>query len=224
MGPKMTPSPLGQNLLRILGVVSSDKEKKSKKNVPINLYTNFYFKVETKSDDSSSADLSVNSVESPDFEEIDFSTRRLTTANLRKVKKLHKSKSVEDWLNTIEYDGHILHGEHEHINIQPEPRGCCSPDKSEQHYACVDVTVTPILRHHDSPQTRMFARSRDIFQSYSSLSTCNLNLSKDTNNVTLARMQNIHEFDLFKAKRLSNIHMYVFKSNCRSLKLRVRDH
>ena len=101
---KMSPSPLGQKLLRILGVVSRNKEKKSKKNVPINLYTNFYFKVETKSDDSSSADLSVNSVESPDFEEIDFSTRRLTTANLRKVKKLHKSKSVEDWLNTIEFD------------------------------------------------------------------------------------------------------------------------
>ena len=179
MGLKMSPSPLGQKLLRILGVVSIDKEKKSKKNVPINLYTNFYFKVETKSDDnsSSSADLSVNSVESPDFEEIDFSTRRLTTANLRKVKKLHKSKSVEDWLNTIEFDGHILHGEQKQNIIQPEPRGCCSPDKSEQHYACVDVTVTPRLPHQDSPQTRMFARSRDIFQSYSSLSTCNSPMS-----------------------------------------------
>ena len=188
MGLKMSPSPLGQKLLRILGVVSSDKEKKNKKNVPINLYTNFYFKVETKSDDSSSADLSVNSVESPDFEEIDFSTRRLTTANLRKVKKLHKSRSVEDWLNTIEYDGHILHGEQEHVNIKP--RGCCSPDKSEQHYACVDVTVTPRLLHHASPQTRMFARSRDIFQSYSSLSNCNLNLSKDTNEMSYSR-QNV---------------------------------
>ena len=173
----MSPSPLGQKLLRILGVVSSDKGKKSKKNVPINLYTNFYFKVETKSDDSSSADLSVNSVESPDFEEIDFSTRRLTTANLRKVKKLHKSKSVEDWLNTIELDNQILDDEHG-LNIKPEPRGnCCSQDKSEQHYACVDVTVTPRLRHHDSPQTRMFARFRYIFQSYSSLTTCNLKLT-----------------------------------------------
>ena len=86
----MSPSSLGQKLLRIFGV-EKDKGKKSKKNVPINLYTNFYFKVETKSDVSSSADLSVNSVESPDFEEIDFSTRRLTTENLRKVKKLHKN-------------------------------------------------------------------------------------------------------------------------------------
>ena len=100
----MSPSPFRQKLLRILGVGSSNKAKKNSKNVPINLYTNFYFKVETKSDDnsSSSADLSVNSVESPDFEEIDFSTRRLTTENVKKVKRLHKSKSVEDWLNTIE--------------------------------------------------------------------------------------------------------------------------
>ena len=184
----MSASPLGQKLLRMLGVVSSDKAKRNEKNVPINLYTNFYFKVETKSDDSSSsADLSVNSVESPDFEEIDFSTRRLTTANLRKVKKLHKSKSVEDWLNTIEFDNQILDDvEREHNNrghLKPEAQGggctCCSQKKerSEQHYACVDVTVTPRLRHYDSPQPRMFARSRDIFQSYSSLSTFNSNLS-----------------------------------------------
>ena len=99
-------SGIGQRLLRMFGVVNSSKTKKNKKNVPINLYTNFYFKVETKSDDSS-ADLSANSVESPDFEEIDFSTRRLTSANLRKVKKLHKSKSLEDWLNTIEYQDHV---------------------------------------------------------------------------------------------------------------------
>ena len=106
----MSPSPLRQTLLRILGVEGSNKAKKKSKNVPINLYTNFYFKVETKSDDnsSSSADLSVNSVESPDFEEIDFSTRRLTTANLKKIKRLHKSKSVEDWLNTIEFDDQQL--------------------------------------------------------------------------------------------------------------------
>ena len=184
----MSPLPLGQKLLRMLGVVSNDKAKRNEKNVPINLYTNFYFKVETKSDDSSSsADLSVNSVESPDFEEIDFSTRRLTTANLRKVKKLHKSKSVEDWLNTIEFDNQILVGEHEQNkkeHLKPDIRGggcnCCSQKKqrSEQHYACVDVTVTPRLRHYDSPQPKMFARSRDIFQSYSSLSTFNSTLSR----------------------------------------------
>ena len=183
----MSPSPLGQKLLRMLGVVSSDKTKRNEKNVPINLYTNFYFKVETKSNDSSSADLSVNSVESPDFEEIDFSTRRLTTANLRKVKRLHKSKSVEDWLYTSEFDTPILDDvEREHNNrghYKPEPRGggctCCRQERerSEQHYACVDVTVTPRLRHYDSPQPRMFAKSRDIFQSYSSLSTFNSTLS-----------------------------------------------
>ena len=171
----MSPSPLGQKLLRMLGVVSSDKTKRNEKNVPINLYTNFYFKVETKCNDSSSADLSVNSVESPDFEEIDFSTRRLTTANLRKVKRLHKSKSVEDWLNTIEFDNQFP--------FKPETQGggctCCGQEKKrlEQHYACVDVTVTPRLRHYDSPQPRMFAKSRDIFQSYSSLSTFNSTLS-----------------------------------------------
>ena len=178
----MSPSPLGQKLLRMLGVVSSDKTKRNEKNVPINLYTNFYFKVETKCNDSSSADLSVNSVESPDFEEIDFSNRRLTTANLRKVKRLHKSKSVEDWLNTIELDNQILDDEHEkkkdHLmkDIRVGGCTCCSQERSEQHYACVDVTVTPKLRHYDSPQPRMFARSRDIFQSYSSLSTFNSNL------------------------------------------------
>ena len=161
----MSQSPLGQKLLRILGVGSSNKAKKNNKNVPINLYTNFYFKVET-----SSADLSVNSVESPDFEEIDFSTRRLTTENLKKVKRLHKSKSVEDWLNTIEFDNEIIDGEYEHNNTQD---GCCSQKKSN-HYACVDVTVSSGLCHYDSPQMRIFAKSRDIFQSYSSLSTYNL--------------------------------------------------
>ena len=171
----MSPSPLRQKLLRILGVESSNKaKKKSKNDVPINLYTNFYFKVETKSDDnsSSSADLSVNSVESPDFEEIDFSTRRLTTENVKKVKRLHKSKSVEDWLNTIEFDDHIIYGEYEHNNTDTGD-GCCSQEKSN-HYACVDVTVSSGLCHYDSPQMRIFAKSRDIFQSYSSLSTYNL--------------------------------------------------
>ena len=170
----MSPFPLGQKLMRILGVKSSNKAKKSNKNVPINLYTNFYFKVETKSDDnsSSSADLSVNSVESPDFEEIDFSTRRLTTENLKKVKRLHKSKSVEDWLNTIEFDDHIIKGEYGHNNTDTRD-GCCNQEKSN-HYACVDVTVSSMLCHYDSPQMRIFAKSRDIFQSYSSLSTSNL--------------------------------------------------
>ena len=168
----MSQSPLGQKLLRILGVGSSNKTKKNNKNVPINLYTNFYFKVETKSDDNSSADMSVNSVESPDFEEIDFSTRRLTTENVKKVKRLHKSKSVEDWLNTIEFDNHIIDGEYEHNNKDTRD-GCCSQEKSN-HYACVDVTVSSGLCHYDSPQLRIFAKSRDIFQSYSSLSTYNL--------------------------------------------------
>ena len=168
----MSPSPFGQKLLKFLGVVNTNKAKKNNKNVPINLYTNFYFKVETKHDASSSGDLSINSMESPDFEEIDFSTRRLTTENLKKVKKLHKSKSVEDWLNTIECYDPILDG-HEHIIS----RGC-DQSGSEHHYACVDVTVpSPRFSHYDSPQPRMFAKSRDIFQSYSSLSTFNSNLS-----------------------------------------------
>ena len=176
----MSPSPLRQTLLRILGVESSNKAKKKSKNVPINLYTNFYFKVETKSDDnsSSSADLSVNSVESPDFEEIDFSTRRLTTANLKKIKRLHKSKSVEDWLNTIEFDDQIIDVEHEHSDKDTRD-GCCSQKKSDHHYACVDVTVSPRTCHYDSPQPKMFAKSRDIFQSYSSYSS----LSLSTNNL-----------------------------------------
>ena len=161
-------SGIGQRLLRMFGGVNNSKTKNNKKKVPINLYTNFYFKVET-----SSADLSVNSVESPDFEEIDFSTRRLTTENVKKVKRLHKSKSVEDWLNSIEFDNHIIDGEHEHNNTDTRD-GCCSQEKSN-HYACVDVTVSSGLCHYDSPHLRMFAKSRDIFQSYSSLSTYNLN-------------------------------------------------
>ena len=166
----MSPSPLGQKLLRILGVETSNKAKKNNKNAPLNLYTNFYYKVETKSNDnsSSSADLSVNSVESPDFEEIDFSTRRLTTENVKKVKRLHKSKSVEDWLNTIEFDDQIIDGKYENNNTDTRD-GCCSQEKSN-HYACVDVTLSSGLCHYDSPQMRLFAKSRDIFQSYSSLS------------------------------------------------------
>ena len=165
-------SAIGQRLLRMFGVVNDSKTKKNKKNVPINLYTNFYFKVETKSD--SSADLSANSVESPDFEEIDFSTRRLTSANLRKVKKLHKSKSLEDWLNTIEYQDQIPVAQIVH-SCDNSGDECCRDKKWDHHYACVDVT-TSRSSHYDSPQPRMFAKSRHIFQSYSSLSTYNLDL------------------------------------------------
>ena len=120
--------------------------------MPINLYTNFYFKVEPKSDEEESDG---GSNEATIFETIDFSKQRLTTENVRRVKRLHKSKSVEDWLNNIE-------------DTTEEVRDVKVTNSNEIHYACVDVT-NKSFTEYDQP--RLFAKSNVIFKSYSSLST-----------------------------------------------------
>ena len=151
----MSQSPIGQKILKLFGLISSNKEmqSRSRNRVPINLYTNFYFKVEPKSDkDEDEEDEGQNSI----FETIDFSKQRLTAANVSKVKRLQKSKSVEDWLNNVETEKETKSFSEENHNI------------NEIHYACVDVTKKSFTEYD---QPRLFARSKHIFKSYSSVST-----------------------------------------------------
>ena len=152
----MAPSPIGQRLLKMLGFVNHKNTPSGSKNVPINLYTNFYFHVEHKT--GSDQDGEEEEDQSPDFQPIDFSRHRLTVENLKKVKVLRKSRSVEAWLSSLDSE---------------------AAASDSLHYACVDVTgleQPPPTSPGSRPQNRMFARSRDIFQSYSSLSTFNINL------------------------------------------------
>ena len=89
---------------------------------------------------------------------MDFSKHKLTTENIKKVKSLRKSKSVENWLNSLE-----THQNHED-NIE------LLNNNIEHHYACVDVTGADGNTHfyNQHQQKRLFARSNVIFESYSS--------------------------------------------------------
>ena len=136
----------------MLDFVNHKNTPSGSKNVPINLYTNFYFHVEHKTGSDQDGE------EEEDFQPIDFSRHRLTVENLKKVKVLRKSRSVEAWLSSLDSE---------------------AAASDSLHYACVDVTSLeqpPPTSPGSRPQNRMFARSRDIFQSYSSLSTFNINL------------------------------------------------
>ena len=146
----MAPSPIGQKLLKMLGFVHNKNTPSGNKNVPINLYTNFYFHVEHKT--GSDQDGEEEEEQSQDFQSIDFSRHRLTVENLKKVKRLRKSSSVEAWLSSLDSE---------------------AAASDSLHYACVDVTSLEQPHLGSRPQSRMFARSRDIFRSYSSLSTFN---------------------------------------------------
>ena len=145
----MSQSPIGNRILKLFGLSPNKSKSRNRNRVPINLYTNFYFKVEPKSDEEESDG---RGNEATIFETIDFSKQRLTTENVRKVKRLHKSKSVEDWLNNIEDNEEV-----KDVKVS-----------NEIHYACVDVT-NKSFTEYDQP--RLFAKSNVIFKSYSSLST-----------------------------------------------------
>ena len=147
----MAPSPIGQKLLKMLGFVNHKNTPSGSKNVPINLYTNFYFHVEHKT--GSDQDGEEEEEQSQDFQSIDFSRHRLTVENLKKVKRLRKSSSVEAWLSSLDSE---------------------AAASDSLHYACVDVTSLEQPHLGSRPQSRMFARSRDIFRSYFLLLPLNL--------------------------------------------------
>ena len=147
----MAPSPIGQKLLKMLGFVNHKNTPSGSKNVPINLYTNFYFHVEQKT--GSDQDGEEEEEQSQDFQSIDFSRHRLTVENLKKVKRLRKSSSVEAWLSSLDSE---------------------AAASDSLHYACVDVTSLEQPHLGSRPQSRMFARSRDIFRSYFLLLPLNL--------------------------------------------------
>ena len=145
----MGPSPIKDKILKIFGFENSKTIHGIHRNqVPIKLYTNFYFKIEQKSK-ADCLRVNENVEDSPDFEIVDFSKHKLTTENIKKVKSLRKSKSVENWLNNLE-----THHQNHEENI-------------EYHYACVDVTGAGNTNNYHQ-QKRLFAKSNFIFESYSS--------------------------------------------------------
>ena len=152
----MGPSPIKDKILKIFGLANSKNVHGIQRNqVPIRLYTNFYFKIEQQRKDDNLQD-NENVEDSPDFEIVDFSKHKLTTENIKKVKSLRKSKSVENWLNSLE-----THQNHED-NIE------LLNNNIEHHYACVDVTGADGNTLFYNQQKRLFARSNVIFESYSS--------------------------------------------------------
>ena len=147
----MGPSPIKEKILKIFGFANSNKNLHIQcHQVPIQLYTNFYFKIEQKRRDDG-LQCNKNVEDSPDFEIVDFTRHKLTSENIKKVKTLRKSKSVENWLNNLE-----THHQNHEENI-------------EYHYACVDVTgAGNTNNYHQHQQKRLFAKSNFIFESYSS--------------------------------------------------------
>ena len=88
----MGPSPIGKKILKLFGL-SNGKLTKScanDKNVPINLYTNFYFKVEQQSENENSENSCPT--EYPVFEVVDFTRNyTFTEENVKRIGKLQKS-------------------------------------------------------------------------------------------------------------------------------------
>ena len=164
----MGPSPIKEKILKIFGFANSNKNLHIQcHQVPIQLYTNFYFKIEQKRRDDG-LQCNENVEDSPDFEIVDFTRHKLTSENIKKVKTLRKSKSVENWLNNLETHQNIVY---ENENDKNKLK---YNDNTEHHYACVDVTSCENL-HYYQHQKRLFAKSNFIFESYSSY---NVNFEK----------------------------------------------
>ena len=130
-----------------------------------NLYSNFYFNISPKLDEVYETQSSPNTSKG---------IKQLTEENVKKIPKMKRSKSVEDWLNDVDdsNEGVCQATKLDNVFISDKKDGCkktprCCDDWSsgDLHYACVDVT-TP-----RSDQSKLFASSSEIFRSYSSFST-----------------------------------------------------
>ena len=129
------------------------KEQESPASCDQNLYSNFYFNISQQQN------------ESFDIQSCDATVKELTEENVRKITKIKRSRSVENWLNDIELK--------ENLRSQgsQEVKNCCHDQIStDLHYACVDVTNQK-AEQSNILQSKLFASSSEIFLSYSSFST-----------------------------------------------------
>ena len=117
------------------------------------LYSNFYFNISQQPN------------ESYEVESCDTTIKELTEENVKKITKIKRSKSVENWLNDIELRGKMLG------KGSQEAKTCCQDQISaDLHYACVDVTNQK-AEPSNILHSKLFASSSEIFLSYSSFST-----------------------------------------------------
>ena len=116
------------------------------------LYSNFYFNISQQN-------------ESYEIQSCDTTIKELTEENVKKITKIKRSKSVENWLNDIELRGKMLG------KGSQEAKKCCQDQISaDLHYACVDVTNQK-AEPSNILHSKLFASSSEIFLSYSSFST-----------------------------------------------------
>ena len=118
------------------------------------LYSNFYFNISQNP-----------SYEKYEIQSCDTTIKELTEENVKKITKIKRSKSVENWLNDVEL------GEKVDSQGSQEVKKCCQDqDSTDLHYACVDVTNQK-TEPSNILHSKLFASSSEIFLSYSSFST-----------------------------------------------------
>ena len=118
------------------------------------LYSNFYFNISQNP-----------SYEKYEIQSCDTTIKELTEENVKKITKIKRSKSVENWLNDVEL------GEKVDSQGSQEVKKCCHDQVStDLHYACVDVTNQK-TEPSNILHSKLFASSSEIFLSYSSFST-----------------------------------------------------
>ena len=151
------------NILRKQG----NKQEENDASCDQHLYTNFYLNISQKVEDFYES-------QSGDIRDKDI--RQLTEENVKKIPKMKRSKSVEDWLKDLDdsREENWQATKLENIflsdkrNVSRERRKCSEEETPvELHYACVDVTIPrpePSNIHH----SKLFASSSEIFRSYSS--------------------------------------------------------
>ena len=143
---------ISPRLKRMLSFLKKECKKEQESPAPCdqNLYSNFYFNISQQQN------------ESFDIQSCDATVKELTEENVRKITKIKRSRSVENWLNDVELK--------ENLRSQ-EVKNCCHDQIStDLHYACVDVTNKK-AEPSNILQSKLFASSSEIFLSYSSFST-----------------------------------------------------
>ena len=133
-----------------------NKEGKKDQDTPAtcdqHLYSNFYFNIS----------------QSSEIQSCDTTIKELTEENVKKITKIKRSKSVENWLNDVELDGSQ---DSQGSQVSKEVKNCCHDQVStDLHYACVDVTNQK-TEPSNILHSKLFASSSEIFLSYSSFST-----------------------------------------------------
>lgn len=140
----MKISPRIKRMFNFINKAGSNQDEARDVPCDEHLYSNFYFHISPRQESCQSGNSAKH-------------IKLLTEENVKKIPRLKRSKSVEDWLNDID-DGLVE-------DSQATELAQIQPATGELHYACVDVTS------HRGLQSKHFASSTQIFRSYSSFST-----------------------------------------------------